>query len=96
MILMLSQMNPAHKFPPCFLKIHYNIIFSILFPNIFVQKSLLLINVSLLITVHDASEVAPCTKLYPKVTGRSASSEGCIWYSPLPLGAVISLFYMSV
>jgi hypothetical protein len=31
-----------------------------------------------------------------KVSGLAAWSENCTWYSSLPLGAVISLFYESV
>jgi hypothetical protein len=36
------------------------------------------------------------TKEYPKVTVLAAWSENCKWYSSLPLGAVVSLFYESV
>jgi hypothetical protein len=36
------------------------------------------------------------TKVYPKVSGLAAWSENCKWYSSLPLGAVVSLFYESV
>jgi len=32
------------------------------------------------------------TRVYPKFSGLAAWSEDCKWYSPLPLGAVISLF----
>jgi hypothetical protein len=32
------------------------------------------------------------TRLYPKVSGLAAWSENCKFYSPLPLGAVVSLF----
>jgi hypothetical protein len=32
-------------------------------------------------------------RVYPKVSGLS---ENCKWYSSLPLGAVVSLFYESV
>jgi hypothetical protein len=35
-------------------------------------------------------------KVYPKVSGLAAWSENCKWYSSLPLGAVVSLFYESV
>jgi hypothetical protein len=31
--------------------------------------------------------------VYPKVSGLAAWSENCKWYSSLPLGAVVSLFY---
>jgi len=31
-----------------------------------------------------------------KVSGLAAWSENCKWYSSLPLGAVVSLFYESV
>jgi hypothetical protein len=34
--------------------------------------------------------------VYPKVSGLAAWSENCKWYSSLPLGAVVSLFYESV
>jgi hypothetical protein len=37
-----------------------------------------------------------CTRVYPKVSGLSAWSENCKWYSSLPLGAVVSLFCESV
>jgi hypothetical protein len=30
-------------------------------------------------------------RVYPKVSGLAAWSENCKWYSPLPLGAVVSL-----
>jgi hypothetical protein len=33
------------------------------------------------------------TRVYPKVSGLAAWSENCKWYSSLPLGAVVSLFY---
>jgi hypothetical protein len=36
------------------------------------------------------------TRVYPKVSGLAARSEDCKWYSSVPLGAVISLFYESV
>jgi hypothetical protein len=32
------------------------------------------------------------TRMYPKVSGLAAWSEGSKWYSSLPLGAVVSLF----
>jgi hypothetical protein len=32
------------------------------------------------------------TSVYPKVSGLAAWSENSKWYSPLPLGAVVSLF----
>jgi hypothetical protein len=35
-------------------------------------------------------------RVYPKVSGQAAWSENCKWYSSLPLGAVVSLFYESV
>jgi hypothetical protein len=35
-------------------------------------------------------------KRYPKVSGLAAWSENSKWYSSLPLGAVVSLFYESV
>jgi len=36
------------------------------------------------------------TKVYPKVSGLAAWTENCKWYSPLPLGGVVSLFCKSV
>jgi hypothetical protein len=36
------------------------------------------------------------TGVYPKVSGLAAWSQNCKWYSSLPLGAVVSLFYESV
>jgi hypothetical protein len=36
------------------------------------------------------------TRLYPEVSGLASWSENCKWYSSLPLGAVVSLFYESV
>jgi hypothetical protein len=35
------------------------------------------------------------TRMYPKVSGLSAWSENWKWYSSLPLGAVVSLFFVS-
>jgi hypothetical protein len=35
-------------------------------------------------------------KVYQKVSGLAAFSENCKWYSSLPLGAVLSIFYESV
>jgi hypothetical protein len=35
------------------------------------------------------------TRVYPKVSGLAAWSENYKWYSSLPLGAVVSLFYES-
>jgi hypothetical protein len=35
-------------------------------------------------------------RVYPKVSGLVAWSENCKWYSSLPLGAVVSLYYESV
>jgi hypothetical protein len=35
------------------------------------------------------------TRVYPIVSGLAAWSENCKWYSSLPLGAVVSLFYES-
>jgi hypothetical protein len=37
-----------------------------------------------------------CARVYPKVSGLAAWNENCKWYSPLPLGAVVSLFCESV
>jgi hypothetical protein len=37
-----------------------------------------------------------CTRAYPKVSGLAAWRENWKWYSSLPLGAVVSLFYESV
>jgi hypothetical protein len=42
------------------------------------------------------ADFASCTRVYQKVSGLSAWSESCKWYSPLPLGAVVSLFCESV
>jgi hypothetical protein len=36
------------------------------------------------------------TRVYPKVSGLAAWSENVKWYSSLPLGAVVSIFYESV
>jgi hypothetical protein len=36
------------------------------------------------------------TRVYPKVSGLAGLSENSKWYSPLPLGAVVSLFCESV
>jgi hypothetical protein len=36
------------------------------------------------------------TRVYPKVSGLAAWSENWKWYSSLPLGAIVSLFYESV
>jgi hypothetical protein len=36
------------------------------------------------------------TRVYPKVSGLASWSENCKWYSSLPLGAVVSLFCVSV
>jgi hypothetical protein len=50
-------------------------------------------------------EILRATQLYyggqirrmnPKVSGLAAWSENCKWYSSVPLGAVVSLFYESV
>jgi hypothetical protein len=38
----------------------------------------------------------PSTRVYPKVSGLAARGKTCKWYSSLPLGAVVSLFYESV
>jgi hypothetical protein len=35
-------------------------------------------------------------RVYPKVSGLTAWSENCKWYSSLPLGAVVSLFCESL
>jgi hypothetical protein len=35
------------------------------------------------------------TRVYPKVSGLAAWSHDGKWYSSLPLGAVVSLFYES-
>jgi hypothetical protein len=32
-------------------------------------------------------------RMYPEVSGLATWSENCKWYSFLPLGAVVSLFY---
>jgi len=37
-----------------------------------------------------------CTSMYPKVSGLTAWSKNCKWYSSLPRGAVVSLFCESV
>jgi hypothetical protein len=34
--------------------------------------------------------------VYPKVSGLAAWSDNSKWYSSLPLGAVVSLFYQSI
>jgi hypothetical protein len=36
------------------------------------------------------------TRVYPKVSGLATWNEKCKWYSSLPLGAVVSLFFESV
>jgi hypothetical protein len=36
------------------------------------------------------------TRLYPEVSGVTAWIDNCKWYSSLPLGAIVSLFYKSV
>jgi hypothetical protein len=36
------------------------------------------------------------TRVYPEVSGLATWSENLKWYSSLPLGAVVSLFYESV
>jgi hypothetical protein len=33
------------------------------------------------------------TRVHPEVSGLAAWSENCKWYSSLPLGAVVSLFF---
>jgi hypothetical protein len=35
------------------------------------------------------------TRLCPKISGLAARSENCKWYSSLPLGAVVSLSFLS-
>jgi hypothetical protein len=51
----------------------------------------------LLIRLHGVVlKEAMDTKVYPKVSELAAWSENCKWYSSLPLGAVVSLFYESV
>jgi len=45
------------------------------------------------ITAHD---VRAYTRVYPKVSGLVAWSESCKWYSSLPLGAVLSLLWVSL
>jgi len=40
-----------------------------------------------------AQDVRECIQ---KVSGLAAFSENCRWYSSLPLGEVVSLFYKSV
>jgi hypothetical protein len=47
------------------------------------------------ILVRKACYIAD-TRVYPKVSGLAASNEDYKWYSSLPLGAVLSLFYESV
>jgi len=34
-------------------------------------------------------------RVYPEVSGLATWSKNCKWYSSLPLGAVVSLFYES-
>jgi len=41
-------------------------------------------------------KIAWSRRVYPKVYGLSSWSENCKWYSSLPLGAVVSLFYEPV
>jgi hypothetical protein len=36
------------------------------------------------------------TRVYPKVSGLATWSYNCKWYSSLPLGVIVSLFYESV
>jgi hypothetical protein len=45
---------------------------------------------------RDTVKEFTCTRVYPKVSGLIAWSENCKWYSCLPLGAVLSLFFESV
>jgi hypothetical protein len=33
--------------------------------------------------------IIECTGVYPEVSGLPVWRENCIWYSPLPLGAVV-------
>jgi hypothetical protein len=35
-------------------------------------------------------------RVYPKVSGLAAWNKNCKWYSSLPPGAVVSLFYEPV
>jgi hypothetical protein len=42
------------------------------------------------------SDIQTYTRVYPKVSGLTAWSENCKWYSSLPLGAVVLLFCESV
>jgi serine/threonine-protein phosphatase 2A regulatory subunit B'' len=49
--------------------------------------------------VHTKAQVRNISyykRVYPKVSGLAAWSENCKWYSSLPLGVVVSLFYESV
>jgi hypothetical protein len=49
--------------------------------------------------LQSGPKTSPCrvhTRVYPKVSGLTAWSENCKWYSSLPLGAVVSLFCESV
>jgi hypothetical protein len=45
---------------------------------------------------REYKQLRGCTNVYPKISGLAAWSENCKWYSSLPLGAVVSLFFESV
>jgi len=45
--------------------------------------------------IHESTEHEN-TRVYPKFSELTAWSENCKWYSPLPIGAVVSLFCESV
>jgi diadenosine tetraphosphatase ApaH/serine/threonine PP2A family protein phosphatase len=47
-------------------------------------------------STHGEMRIAYNTKVYPEGSGLAAWSENCKWYSSLPLGAVVSLFYEPV
>jgi hypothetical protein len=60
------------------------------------SSPLLTENLSIKIYKATTSAVVLCTRVYPKVSGLAAWNENYKWYSPLPLGAVVSLLCESV
>jgi hypothetical protein len=87
----LNQLSQFQIFKSCFIDKKFNIILASTLRSCKWSLSFSFFKLRCTITSNTSY-----TRAYPKDSGLVAWSENCIWYSSLPLGAVVSLFCESV